>query len=93
MRISEIIFREPNEADRAHPPFDLSPPQSSDPLTNLANAFTRGGVVKRLWNLDGSGSQPSGPVPPNPEPESVDEDPPVCQHRLIPFPQYRGSRD
>jgi hypothetical protein len=41
------------------------------PLTNLANAFTRSGLVKHLWNLSGSEGQPSGPAPPDPEPELI----------------------
>jgi hypothetical protein len=37
---------------------------SSD-LTNLANAFTRSGLVKHFWNLNGSEGQPFGPAPPD----------------------------
>lgn len=40
-------------------------------LTNLANAFTRRGLVKQFWNLDGSGSQPSGPAPPDAGTEAI----------------------
>jgi hypothetical protein len=34
-------------------------------LTNLANAFTRNGLVKHFWNFQGSEGQPSGPAPPD----------------------------
>jgi len=41
-----------------------SDPIFSDDLTKLANAFTRRGLVKRFWNLNGSEAQPSGPASP-----------------------------
>jgi hypothetical protein len=31
--------------------------------TNLANAFTRRGLVKSFWNIHGSEGQPYGPAP------------------------------
>jgi hypothetical protein len=33
------------------------------PLTKLANAFTKDGLVKHFWNLNGREGQPSGPAP------------------------------
>ena len=48
----------------------LPPPFSDDP-TNLANAFTRSGLVKHFWNLNGSEGQPSGPAPPDAETELI----------------------
>jgi hypothetical protein len=46
----------------------LGPPSAplSDDPTNLANAFTRRGLVKSFWNLNGSEGQPLGPAPPDP---------------------------
>jgi hypothetical protein len=72
MRIYEILFwnNEPAERNRSDPQLDLSPTPFSDP-TNLATAFTRDGLVKHLWNLNGSEGQPSGPAPPNPETELI----------------------
>ena len=67
MKICEVIFwnNEPEEEN-------IFDPQRSDDLTNLAKtAFTRSGLVKHFWHLDGSGSQPSGPAPPNHEPELI----------------------
>ena len=109
MRIVKILFwnNEPAEADDYEPQLDQAPAQSSDDLTNLANAFTRRGLVKHLWNPNRSEGQPSGPTPPDGgtelipsdpfEPttaswqaEPVETEPPVGQHRLIPF---RRSRD
>jgi hypothetical protein len=73
MRIHEILLwnDDPAEGNRSDPQLDLPRPQFSDDLTNLATAFTRSGLVKHLWNLSGSGSQPSEPAPPNPEPEVI----------------------
>src|SRR6266850_3351963 len=73
MRIYEILFwnNEPIEGHRSDPQPDLSPAPHSDDLANLANAFTRRGLVKHFWNLRGSGGQPSGPAPPNAEPALI----------------------
>ena len=73
MRICEILFYndQPTEEDHAGWQPDLARPQYSDDLTNLANAFTRRGLVKHLWNVDGSEEQPSEPAPPRPEPELI----------------------
>jgi hypothetical protein len=73
MRIVEILFwnNEPAEAEDYEPQLDQAPAQSSDDLTNLANAFTRRGLVKNFWNLNGSEDQPSGPAPPDAEPELI----------------------
>ena len=67
MRISEILFwnNEPIEKYRADPQLDLPQVPFSEDLTKLANAFTRRGLVKRFWNLNGSEGQPSGPAPPD----------------------------
>ena len=67
MRIHEIIFLndDPAERNRSDPEFDLPPPRFNDNPTNLANAFTRSGLVKHFWNLPGSEGQPSEPAPPN----------------------------
>jgi hypothetical protein len=69
MRIYEILSwnNEPNERNRPDPQLDLSPTPFSDDPTNLANAFTRSGLVKHFWNLNGSEGQPSGPAPPDAE--------------------------
>jgi hypothetical protein len=73
MLIAEILFwnNEPTEAYRSDPQLDLSPTPFSDDPTNLANAFTRSGLVKHFWNLPGSEGQPLGPAPPDPEPELI----------------------
>ena len=73
MRIYEILFwnNEPAEGNRSDPQLDLSPTPFSDDPTNLANAFTRGGLVKHFWNLPGSEGQPSGPAPPDAETELI----------------------
>jgi hypothetical protein len=73
MRICEILFRnnKRTEVNRAGPQLDLSRVQSSDPLTNLGNAFTRRGLVKHFWNLNGSEAQPYGPAPPDDETELI----------------------
>ena len=66
MRIAEILFwnngsaeGHPSELQLGSPPV----PFSGD-LTNLANAFTKDGLVKHLWNPSASEEQPSGPAPP-----------------------------
>ena len=103
MRIAEILFwnNEPTEKDR--PDHQLGPPPApfNDDLTNLRNAFTRRGLVKHFWNLNGSEGQPTGPAPPDgtevipsgtSEPtmaswqaEPVENERPVGPHRLVPF--------
>jgi hypothetical protein len=54
MRIHEILFSNDNPAEGnssdSYCDFSLGP--SSYDLANLANAFTKHGVVKYLWNLD-----------------------------------------
>jgi hypothetical protein len=49
MRIVEILFwnNEPTEENRSSPQLDFPPGPFSDDLTNLANAFTRRGLVTR----------------------------------------------
>jgi hypothetical protein len=73
MRIAEILFwnNEPTEKDR--PDHQLGPPSRpfGDDMTNLANAFTRSGLVKRGWNFQGSGGQPYRPAPPDPGTELI----------------------
>jgi hypothetical protein len=73
MRISEIIFwnNEPAERSRADHPHDLPSVPFGDALTKLANAFTKDGLVKQFWNLNGSEEQPSGPAPPDAEAELI----------------------
>jgi hypothetical protein len=65
MLIAEILNwnNEPTEPNR--PELDLSPTPFNDDATNLANAFTRRGLVKSFWNLNGWEGQPSGPAPPD----------------------------
>src|SRR5262245_56750247 len=71
MRIHEILFWNKDHAERDRPGsrLDLVPPQFTDDLRNLANAFTKHGVVKYLWNPIRSAEQPDGPAPPGAEPE------------------------
>jgi hypothetical protein len=67
MRIYEIIIlnNDPTGNYRSTPQPDLPPNRFNDDPTNLANAFTRRGLVKSFWNLDGWEDQPSGPAPPD----------------------------
>src|ERR1700731_995043 len=67
LRRTEILFwnNEPGEANDYEPQLDQAPARSSDDVTNLATAFTRRGLVKHFWNLNGSEGQPTGPVPPD----------------------------
>lgn len=67
MRIYEILFwnNEPAEGNRPDPQLNLPPAPFNDDLTNLRNAFTRRGLVKHGWNLNGSENQPSRPAPPH----------------------------
>ena len=66
MRIHEIIFpnNEPAEMKRAYPRLDIPPYRFDNDLSKLANAFTKHGVVKSFWYLNGSEDQPSEPAPP-----------------------------
>jgi hypothetical protein len=71
MRIHEILFWNNYHAgNRADPHLDFHPDPFDNDLPNLANAFTRSGLVKHFWNLDRSG-QPSGPAPPDSETELI----------------------
>jgi hypothetical protein len=67
MRISEILYwnNEPAEPNDYEPQLDQLPARFSGDLTNLANAFTRRGLVKHLWNPNRWEGQPSGPAPPD----------------------------
>jgi hypothetical protein len=67
MRISEILNwnNEPTEAHRSDAQLGPASPPFNRDLTHLANVFTRSGLVKSFWNLNGSEEQPSGPVPPD----------------------------
>ena len=60
MRIFEILLwdGETPEEDLSNPQPDLPRAPFSDDLVNLANAFTRRGLVKHFWNLKGSEAQP-----------------------------------
>jgi hypothetical protein len=71
MRIYEVLFwnNEPTERKRANHKLNLPPAPDTDDLTNLANAFTRRGLVKSFWRLNGSEGQPTGPAPPDAETE------------------------
>jgi hypothetical protein len=71
MLIAEILYCNNQSAEGDSPSLQLNlpPPQFTGDPTNLANAFTRRGLVKYLWNLNGSAGQPSGPAPPGAEPE------------------------
>jgi hypothetical protein len=55
----------------ADPQSGLPPTAFSDDLTNLANAFTRRGLVKHLWNPYGWKGRPSGPTLPGAETELI----------------------
>ena len=72
MRIYEILLwnNEPHEENRSDPQLDLPPAPFSDDLAKLANAFTRCGLVKQFWNLNGS-EPPSGPAPPDAETQLI----------------------
>src|SRR5260370_26518685 len=59
----------------------------SNDLTNLSNAFTRRGLVKHFWNLDGSEGQPSRPAPPWASPPSS----PIRPLRAFPAERRRKS--
>ena len=73
MRICEILFYsdQPAEEDQTGSQLDVPYGPFSNDLRNLANAFTRRGLVKQFWNLNGSEDQTSGPAPPNNEPELI----------------------
>jgi hypothetical protein len=105
MLISEILSwnNEPTEGNRSDPQLDFPNAPFGNDLRNLANAFTRRGEIKHLWSLNGSGSQPFGPAPPDGtavipsgtiepttaswEAEPVELDPPDGLHRAVPFRQ------
>jgi hypothetical protein len=67
MRITEILSwnNDPTVRNRPDPELDLRPTPFSDDPANLANAFTRRGLVKHFWNMTGSEGQPSEPAPPD----------------------------
>jgi hypothetical protein len=67
VRIAEILFwnNKPTERNPTDLELDLPPAPFFDDPKNLANAFTRHGLVKSFWNLAGSEGQPSGPAPPS----------------------------
>jgi hypothetical protein len=73
MLISEILNwnNDPADPNRPDPELDLPPARFGDDATNLANAFTRRGLVKSFWNLNGSEEQPSGPAPPGAETDLI----------------------
>src|SRR5580704_10293040 len=73
MLIAEILFwnNQPTEPNRADPQLNFPTGPFSDDPTNLANAFTRRGLVKSFWNLGGSEDQPRGPAPPDAENELI----------------------
>jgi hypothetical protein len=73
MLISEILNwnNEPTQRNLSGPQLKLLPPPFRDDPTNLANAFTRRGLVKSFWRLNGSEGQPSGPAPPGAETDVI----------------------
>jgi hypothetical protein len=73
MLIVEILNwnNQSTEPNRADPQLHLPSAPFSDDPTNLANAFTRRGLVKSFWNFQGSDGQPSGPAPPDAETELI----------------------
>jgi hypothetical protein len=64
MRIYEVLLWN-DGVDGSEPHLDLSSDPFNDDPTNLANAFTRRGLVKHFWNVGGSEDQPRGPAPPD----------------------------
>ena len=68
MRIHEVIFPndnyDPAVRHRADPRLDIPPYRFDNGLSKLASAFTKHGVVKSFWYLDGSEDQPSEPASP-----------------------------
>jgi hypothetical protein len=66
MRIHEILYWDNGPAvhHRADPRLEIPPYQFDNDLSKLASAFTKHGVVKRFWYLNGSEDQPSEPAPP-----------------------------
>ena len=73
MRIHEILFWNdgPTKQNRSDPQLNPLTAPFNDDLTNLANAFTRRGLVKHFWNLNGSEGHPSEPASPDAEPELI----------------------
>ena len=51
MRIFEVLSwnNEPTERNGSDPQLDMPPLRFNDNPTNLANAFTRSGLVKHFW--------------------------------------------
>jgi hypothetical protein len=66
MRIHEIIFpnNEPADMKRADPRLDIPSYRFDNGLSKLASAFTKYGVVKSFWYLNGSEDQPTEPALP-----------------------------
>jgi hypothetical protein len=105
MRIYEILSwnNDPIARDRAYPLLNSPPVPFGDDMINLANAFTRDGLVKHFWNFQGSEGQTPGPAPPvgtelipsgtlepttaSWEAEPVETKPQVGLHRPVPFRQ------
>src|SRR5689334_2869311 len=67
MRIFEILLWNDYGLDESntHPDLNSAMTLASNNLADLANAFTRSGLVKYGWNLTGSEGQPSRPAPPD----------------------------
>ena len=65
MRIYEVIFwnNDPAVHHQADPRLEIPPYQFDNDLSKLASAFTKHGVLKRFWYLNGSEDQPSEPAP------------------------------
>jgi hypothetical protein len=106
MRIYELLFWNDDavEGGRSEPDSDIPQVPFGDDLSKLANAFTRAGLVKRFWNLNGSEEQPAGSAPPDaeiklipsgalePTVASVQTEPVETGPRqLVPFQRYRGG--
>jgi hypothetical protein len=94
MRIAEILYwnNEPSETHRFDPQVGQSPPSFNGDATNLANAFTRRGLVKSFWNLPGSEGQPRGPVPRDAGPEVIPSgtlEPTTASWQAEPVPKER----
>jgi len=69
MRIYEILIWNncpDNDIDTNYH-FDFPENPFRVDIKNLANIFTRQGLVKRLWNVRGSEAQTSGPESPDPQ--------------------------
>ena|SRR5690242_13676060 len=66
MRIHEIIFRnnDPPERNRSLPHRNVPSYPYDNDLSKLANAFTKDGVVKLFWYVNGLEDESSEPAPP-----------------------------